>query len=99
MKHLYTCGHLNGIFLDIAQLYLVIALAEFAELKARGAKALDSLLNKHQERYSIWEDGNSITDKEQVGYDAKCKKVDKDIDTATGSIDNVAKKKGSFKTK
>jgi len=106
MKHLYTCGHLNGIFLDIAQLYLVIALAEFAELKVlatklnpRGAKALDSLLNKHQERYSIWEDGNSITDKEQAGYDAKCKKVDKDIDTATGSIDNVAKKKGSFKTK
>merc|ERR1711939_564036 len=83
MCSLYTYGHFNGMFLDIAELYLKVAQAEFADAKnqatalnPRGAKSLDSLLNHHMSRFAIWKDGNSIKKEEQAAYDAKCAKVD-----------------------
>jgi len=107
MNNLYTYGHFNSMFLDIAELYLLVAQAEFAEAKniattlnPRGAKSLDSLLNHHMARFSMWKDGNSIKKEEQANYDAKCAKVDAAIKASGESIANIAKRaKGSGKMK
>lgn len=107
MTKLYEGDHFSSIFLDINELYLVVAQTEFAEAKdtcsklnPKGAGALNSLLNNHVKRFNLWKDGINIKKEDAEQYKQQCARVDKVIAEATASIDNVAKKgKGSSKTK
>jgi len=107
MTNLYTYGHFSGMFLDIAELYILVAQAEFGDAKntctslnPRGAKSLDSLLNHHVERFDVWKDGATIDAKHKEDHAAKGKKLDARIAEASAAIGNVAKRgKGSAKAK
>jgi len=106
MIKLYTYGHLS-LGLDIAELYISAAKDEFKDLyklacvaNARGATPLNSLAGKHAERFNLWLESIKIKDTDKAAYEAKCKKVDDAIVTATASIDKVVQiGKGSSKTK
>jgi curved DNA-binding protein CbpA len=107
MTKLYEGAHFSSMFLDIGELYLVVAQAEFAEAKdtcqklyPKGAGSLNALLNNHVKRFNMWKDGNNIKKEEAEEYKKQCARVDKVIADAAANIDSVAKKgKGSSKTK
>jgi len=107
MANLYTYGHFSSLFLDIAELYLLVGQQEFADAKTactslnpRGAKSLDSLLNHHIERFDVWKDGASLKEDEKAGHAKMSEKIDARIAEGAIAIANVAKKgKGSSKTK
>merc|ERR1711959_115011 len=92
---LYTYDHLNSLFLDLAELYINVATAEFTEAKAhakdlnpRRAGALDSLAQSHSQRTALWLDSVAKDD-------SKCTKLDAKIKEQTDAIDNLKKKSGS----
>jgi len=99
MKALYKCAPLSSLFLDLAELYLVVAQAEYLDAKARAASAprtvssLNSLLTQHQARFYTWKAGNpTLADAEKM--DAKSLKLDKAIATSSEALDKRSKGSG-----
>merc|ERR1712178_317827 len=96
MQSLYTCAPLSSLFLDLAELYLVVAQGEFADAKTRAksqprmASSLNSLLTQHQSRFVVWKAGHA-TLADAAKMDAKAIKADKAISISSEALDKRSK--------
>jgi curved DNA-binding protein CbpA len=100
MIALYKYNHFSGLFLDIAELYLETAQAEFKENKLaakdllaktgnhRGGSILDSLEGHHATRFAMWKNNAKPED-------AATEKIDKKITEATAGIGRLTKPKSA----
>lgn len=100
MIALYKYNHFSGLFVDIAELYLETAQAEFKENKLaakdllaktgnhRGGSILDSLEGHHATRFAMWQ-------KNAKPEDAATEKIDKKITEATAGIGRLTKPKSA----
>jgi len=99
MTALYGYPHFSGIFIDLAEIYLQQAQAEFTDLKNTasainpiGGKKLDSLLNHHMSRTSVWKSGNAVKSADEAEYKKKCEKLDETIKISEASVGDLQKK-------
>lgn len=106
MTALYTYGPFNSMFLDCAELYISTAQAELYDIKnvvsglnPQGCRKVDSLLNHHAARFSLWKQANKVEAKDKDAFEGKCKKIDETIVVSLASIGGLEKKGKSSKTK